>query len=149
VCILDADKEGFLRSVTSLIQTAGRAARNAGGKVIMYADTITPSMQVTIDETSRRRKIQEEYNEEHGITPKTIVKSVREVINTAIAAEESIDFKDIKDEENEFTKDEINEMIDALKPEMYRAAEELDFEKAAEIRDKIKDLREKKKSAVL
>ena len=115
VCILDADKEGFLRSVTSLIQTAGRAARNAGGKVIMYADTITPSMRVTIDETSRRRKIQEEYNEEHGITPKTIVKSVREVINTAIAAEESIDFKDIKDEENEFTKDEINEMIDALK----------------------------------
>lgn len=149
VCILDADKEGFLRSVTSLIQTAGRAARNAGGKVIMYADTITPSMQVTIDETSRRRKIQEEYNEEHGITPKTIVKSVREVINTAIAAEESIDFKDIKDEENEFTKDEINEMIDALKPEMYRAAEELDFEKAAEIRDKIKDLREKKKSTLL
>ena len=149
VCILDADKEGFLRSVTSLIQTAGRAARNAGGKVIMYADIITPSMQVTIDETSRRRKIQEEYNGEHGITPKTIVKSVREVINTAIAAEESIDFKDIKDEENEFTKDEINEMIDALKPEMYRAAEELDFEKAAEIRDKIKDLREKKKSAIL
>ena len=149
VCILDADKEGFLRSVTSLIQTAGRAARNAGGKVIMYADTITPSMKVTIDETSRRRKIQEEYNEGHGITPKTIVKSVREVINTAIAAEESIDFKDIKDEENEFTKDEINEMVDALKPEMYRAAEELDFEKAAEIRDKIKDLREKKKSAIL
>ena len=149
VCILDADKEGFLRSVTSLIQTAGRAARNADGKVIMYADTITPSMRVTIDETSRRRKIQEEYNEEHGITPKTIVKSVREVINTAVAAEESIDFKDIKDEENEFTKDEINEMIDALKPEMYRAAEELDFEKAAEIRDKIKDLREKKKSAIL
>ena len=149
VCILDADKEGFLRSVTSLIQTAGRAARNAGGKVIMYADTITPSMKVTIDETSRRRKIQEEYNEEHGITPKTIVKSVREVINTAIAAEESIDFKDIKDEENEFTKDEINEMVDALKPEMYRAAEELDFEKAAEIRDKIKALREQKKSAVL
>ncbi|WP_085875200.1 excinuclease ABC subunit UvrB [Peptoniphilus vaginalis] len=149
VCILDADKEGFLRSVTSLIQTAGRAARNADGKVIMYADTITPSMRITIDETSRRRKIQEEYNEEHGITPKTIVKSVREVINTAIVAEESIDFKDIKDEENEFTKDEINEMIDALKPEMYRAAEELDFEKAAEIRDKIKDLREKKKSALL
>ena len=149
VCILDADKEGFLRSVTSLIQTAGRAARNADGKVIMYADTITPSMRVTIDETSRRRKIQEEYNEEHGITPKTIVKSIREVINTAIAAEETVDFKDIKDEENEFTKDEINEMIDALKPEMYRAAEELDFEKAAEIRDKIKDLREKKKSALL
>ena len=149
VCILDADKEGFLRSVTSLIQTAGRAARNADGKVIMYADTITPSMQVTLDETSRRRKIQEAYNKEHGITPKTIVKGVREVINTAIAAEDGLDFKDIVDEENEFTKDEINEMIDALKPEMYRAAEELDFEKAAEIRDKIKDLREKKKTALL
>ena len=149
VCILDADKEGFLRSVTSLIQTAGRAARNAEGKVIMYADTITPSMQVALDETSRRRKIQEAYNKEHGITPKTIVKGVREVINTAIAAEDGLDFKDIVDEENEFTKDEINEMIDALKPEMYRAAEELDFEKAAEIRDKIKDLREKKKTALL
>lgn len=149
VCILDADKEGFLRSVTSLIQTAGRAARNAEGKVIMYADTITPSMQVALDETSRRRKIQEEYNKDHGITPKTIVKGVREVINTAIAAEDSLDFKELVDTENEFTKDEINEMIDALKPEMYRAAEELDFERAAEIRDKIKDLREKKKSALL
>lgn len=149
VCILDADKEGFLRSVTSLIQTAGRAARNAEGKVIMYADTITPSMQVALDETSRRRKIQEAYNKDHGITPKTIVKGVREVINTAIAAEDSLDFKELVDTENEFTKDEINEMIDALKPEMYRAAEELDFEKAAEIRDKIKDLREKKKSALL
>ena len=149
VCILDADKEGFLRSVTSLIQTAGRAARNAEGKVIMYADTITPSMQVALDETSRSRKIQEAYNKEHGITPKTIVKGVREVINTAIAAEDSLDFKELVDTENEFTKDEINEMIDALKPEMYRAAEELDFEKAAEIRDKIKDLREKKKSALL
>ena len=149
VCILDADKEGFLRSVTSLIQTAGRAARNAEGKVIMYADTITPSMQVALDETSRRRKIQEEYNKEHGITPKTIVKGVHEVINTAIAAEDSLDFKELVDTENEFTKDEINEMIDALKPEMYRAAEELDFERAAEIRDKIKDLREKKKSALL
>ena len=149
VCILDADKEGFLRSVTSLIQTAGRAARNAEGKVIMYADTITPSMQVALDETSRRRKIQEAYNKDHGITPKTIVKGVREVINTAIAAEDSLDFKELVDTDNEFTKDEINEMIDALKPEMYRAAEELDFERAAEIRDKIKDLREKKKSALL
>ena len=115
----------------------------------MYADTITPSMQVALDETSRRRKIQEAYNKEHGITPKTIVKGVREVINTAIAAEDSLDFKELVDTENEFTKDEINEMIDALKPEMYRAAEELDFERAAEIRDKIKDLREKKKSALL
>ena len=149
VCILDADKEGFLRSVTSLIQTAGRAARNAEGKVIMYADTITPSMQVALDETSRRRKIQEAYNKDHGITPKTIVKGVREVINTAIAAEDSLDFKELVDTDNEFTKDEINEMIDALKPEMYRAAEELDFERAAEIRDKIKDLREKKKTALL
>ncbi|MGF0095283.1 excinuclease ABC subunit UvrB [Peptoniphilus sp. SGI.035] len=149
VCILDADKEGFLRSVTSLIQTTGRAARNAGGKVIMYADNITQSMRITIDETSRRRKIQEEYNKEHNITPKTIVKSVREVINTTIAAEDVVDFKNIKDQEDEFTKDEIDGMINALKPEMYRAAEELDFEKAAEIRDKIKDLREKKKTALL
>ncbi|NMW85958.1 excinuclease ABC subunit UvrB [Peptoniphilus sp. AGMB00490] len=149
VCILDADKEGFLRSVTSLIQTTGRAARNAGGKVIMYADNITQSMRITIDETFRRRKIQEEYNKEHNITPKTIVKSVREVINTTIAAEDVVDFKSIEDQENEFTRDEIDEMINALKPEMYRAAEELDFEKAAEIRDKIKDLKEKKKTALL
>lgn len=149
VCILDADKEGFLRSVTSLIQTAGRAARNADGKVIMYADTITPSMRVTIDETSRRRKIQEDYNKENNITPKTIVKSVRDVINTAIAAEDETLFESAKDEETEFTRDEIMEMIDALKPEMYRAAEELDFEKAAEIRDKIKELKEKKKDAIL
>lgn len=149
VCILDADKEGFLRSVTSLIQTTGRAARNAGGKVIMYADNITQSMRITIDETSRRRKIQEEYNKEHNIIPKTIVKSVREVINTTISAEDVVDFKNIKDQEDEFTKDEIDAMINALKPEMYRAAEELDFEKAAEIRDKIKDLREKKKTALL
>lgn len=149
VCILDADKEGFLRSVTSLIQTAGRAARNADGKVIMYADTITPSMRVTIDETSRRRKIQEDYNKENNITPKTIVKSVRDVINTAIAAEDETLFESAKDEETEFTRDEIMEMIDALKPEMYRAAEELDFEKAAEIRDKIKELKGKKKDAIL
>ncbi|MBU5668243.1 excinuclease ABC subunit UvrB [Peptoniphilus sp. MSJ-1] len=146
VLILDADKEGFLRSVTSLIQTAGRAARNVGGKVIMYADEITNSMQITIDETARRRKIQQKYNEEHNITPKTIEKSVRDVIYTTIAAEEELDFEA---NDAEFTKDELNEMIEALKPEMYKAAEELDFEKAAEIRDKINELKEKKKEALI
>lgn len=146
VLILDADKEGFLRSVTSLIQTAGRAARNVGGKVIMYADEITNSMQITIDETARRRKIQQKYNEEHNITPKTIEKSVRDVIYTTIAAEEELDFETT---DAEFTKDELNEMIEALKPEMYKAAEELDFEKAAEIRDKINELKEKKKEALI
>lgn len=146
VCILDADKEGFLRSETSLIQTAGRAARNSKGKVIMYADVITKSMQVTIDETSRRREIQDEYNKEHNIVPKTIKKEIRDVINTSIAAEEDVDFEV---NENEFTKEEISAMIDALKPEMYRAAEELDFEKAAEIRDKINELKEKKKEAIV
>ena len=146
VCILDADKEGFLRSETSLIQTAGRAARNSKGKVIMYADVITKSMQVTIDETRRRREIQDEYNKEHNIVPKTIKKEIRDVINTSIAAEEDVDFEV---NENEFTKEEISAMIDALKPEMYRAAEELDFEKAAEIRDKINELKEKKKEAIV
>lgn len=146
VCILDADKEGFLRSETSLIQTAGRAARNSKGKVIMYADVITQSMQVTIDETRRRREIQDEYNKEHNIVPKTIKKEIRDVINTSIAAEEDVDFEV---NENEFTKEEISAMIDALKPEMYRAAEELDFEKAAEIRDKINELKEKKKEAIV
>ncbi|MET3617245.1 excinuclease ABC subunit B [Peptoniphilus olsenii] len=146
VCILDADKEGFLRSETSLIQTAGRAARNSKGKVIMYADVITKSMQVTIDETRRRREIQDEYNKENNIVPKTIKKEIRDVINTSIAAEEDVDFEV---NENEFTKEEISAMIDALKPEMYRAAEELDFEKAAEIRDKINELKEKKKEAIV
>lgn len=148
VAILDADKEGFLRSRTSLIQTAGRAARNVSGKVIMYADNITESMKETIDETNRRRKIQNAYNKEHGIVPKSIIKDIRDVLNTTLAAESDVSYKE-EDFEDEFTKDEIQAMIDALKPQMYEAAEALDFEKAAEIRDKIKELKEKKKEALV
>lgn len=148
VAILDADKEGFLRSRTSLIQTAGRAARNVSGKVIMYADNITESMKETIDETNRRRKIQDTYNKEHGIVPKSIIKDIRDVLNTTLAAESDVSYKE-EDFEDEFTKDEIQAMIDALKPQMYEAAEALDFEKAAEIRDKIKELKEKKKEALV
>ncbi|MGO1580289.1 MAG: excinuclease ABC subunit UvrB [Peptoniphilaceae bacterium] len=138
VVILDADKEGFLRSETSLIQTSGRAARNIDGRVIMYADNITRSMRVTIDETNRRREIQNKYNIENNITPKSISKGVRDVIEATIAAEEEVDFSSVES----FSDDEILAMIDALKSEMYKAAEELDFEKAAEIRDKIKELKE-------
>ena len=148
VAILDADKEGFLRSRTSLIQTAGRAARNVSGKVIMYADNITESMKETIDETNRRRKIQDAYNKEHGIVPKSIIKDIRDVLNTTLAAESDVSYKE-EDFEDEFTKDEIQAMIDALKPQMYEAAEALDFEKATEIRDKIKELKEKKKEALV
>ena len=148
VAILDADKEGFLRSRTSLIQTAGRAARNVSGKVIMYADNITESMKETIDETNRRRKIQDAYNKEHGIVPKSIIKDIRDVLNTTLAAESDVSYKE-EDFEDEFTKDEIQAMIDALKPQMYEAAEALDFEKAAEIRDNIKELKEKKKEALV
>ncbi|WP_019034238.1 excinuclease ABC subunit UvrB [Peptoniphilus lacrimalis] len=148
VAILDADKEGFLRSRTSLIQTAGRAARNVSGKVIMYADNITESMKETIDETNRRRKIQDAYNKVHGIVPKSIIKDIRDVLNTTLAAESDVSYKE-EDFEDEFTKDEIQAMIDALKPQMYEAAEALDFEKAAEIRDKIKELKEKKKEALV
>lgn len=135
VSILDADKEGFLRSETSLIQTAGRAARNVNGEVVMYGDTITDSMRVTIDETNRRREIQEAFNKEHGITPTSVKKSVRDIIAATVAAEETADYGD------EFDVSEIEEMIKNLTPEMYWAAEELDFEKAAEIRDKITELK--------
>lgn len=138
VAILDADKEGFLRSETSLIQTSGRAARNVDGKVIMYADIVTRSMKVTIDETNRRRKIQNEYNVEHGITPKSIVKGVREVIESTIAAETEVDYTANTEE---FTDEEIMAMIEALKMEMLKSAEQLDFERAAEIRDKISQLK--------
>ncbi len=148
VAILDADKEGFLRSRTALIQTAGRAARNISGKVIMYADNITESMQETIDETNRRRKIQDAYNKENNICPKSIKKDIRDVINTTLAAEEEISYNE-EAFEDEFTKDEIEAMIEVLKPQMYEAAENLDFEKAAEIRDKIKELKEKKKEALV
>lgn len=139
VAILDADKEGFLRSETSLIQTVGRAARNAEGHVIMYADTITDSMQRAIDETKRRRDIQMKYNEEHGITPKTIQKSVRDLISISkkVAAEE---MRMDKDPESMSTK-ELEKLIKDVEKHMKKAAAELNFEAAAELRDKLIELK--------
>lgn len=136
VAILDADKEGFLRSETSLIQTIGRTARNSSGKVIMYGDTITRSMKKAIDETNRRRKIQDEYNKEHSITPKTIVKAVRDVIEATKVVEEDEKYEDVK-----MSKEEIENIIEGLKDEMLKEAESLNFERAAEIRDKIMELK--------
>lgn len=127
IAIMDADKQGFLRSTRSLIQTIGRCARNSSGKVIMYADTISDSMQEAITETKRRREIQEKYNKEHNIIPKTIIKEIRELISNKIEA------KDTK--ENKLTKKEKEDMIDRLKKEMNDAAKKLDFERATELRD--------------
>lgn len=139
VAILDADKEGFLRSETSLIQTVGRAARNSEGKVIMYADKITRSMQATIEETKRRREIQSLYNKEHGIVPKTIQKRVRDSIEATKVADEEVVYG-IKDT-NDI--DEIKNNIATLQAEMMDAAQNLQFERAAELRDKIKQLEER------
>ena len=131
IAILDADKEGFLRSETSLIQTIGRAARNSKGHVIMYADKITRSMKKAIDETERRRKIQTEFNKKHGITPTTIKKNVAEIIQVTKSTNETEEVKE------EFSQEQIENIIINLETEMYKAAEELDFEKAAQIRDQI------------
>ncbi|ALP05781.1 excinuclease ABC subunit UvrB [Clostridioides difficile] len=139
IAILDADKEGFLRSETALIQTIGRAARNENGRVIMYADRITDSMQNAIDETKRRRDIQNLYNEEHNIIPKTIQKNIRDSIEATKVAEEEVVYG-ISDTDD---KDEIRANIDKLKSEMIEAAQNLQFERAAELRDKVKQLEEK------
>ncbi len=139
VAILDADKEGFLRSETSLIQTIGRAARNTEGHVIMYADRITDSMDKAITETNRRRAIQQAYNEAHGITPKTIQKAVRDLISISEAADKSED-SFVKDAESMSYK-ELNAAIRKLMKQMHSAAAELDFEKAAMLRDKIMELK--------
>ncbi len=136
IAIMDADKQGFLRSTRSLIQTIGRAARNASGKVIMYADTISDSMNEAITETKRRRKIQEKYNKEHGITPKTIMKDIPEVISNEVE-------KKIEKEEK-LSKKERLDMIDRLTKEMRNAASNLDFERAMELRDIIFDLESEK-----
>lgn len=140
VAILDADKEGFLRSETSLIQTIGRAARNAEGHVIMYADSITDSMRAAIDETNRRREIQQKYNEEHGITPQTIKKAVRDLIAISKAASAS---------EEEFRKDpesmdarELEKLAKELTKKMRQAAAELNFEEAAKLRDRMKEVKQ-------
>ena len=142
VAILDADKEGFLRSETSLIQTVGRAARNSEGRVIMYADKITRSMAATIEETKRRREIQSQYNEENGIIPKTIVKEVRDSIETLKPADEEVVFG-ISESEDEY---EVQNNIEALQKEMMEAAQNLQFERAAQLRDKIKELEERIKN---
>lgn len=133
ISIMDADKQGFLRSTRSLIQTIGRCARNASGKVIMYADTMSDSMKEAIEETARRRSIQEKYNEEHGIVPKTIIKEIRDVISNT-----SEDVKE--DKKQKMSKHEKANMIDELEKEMKRAAQDLDFERAMELRDAIFEL---------
>ena len=139
VAILDADKEGFLRSETSLIQTIGRAARNSEGHVIMYADTITDSMRLALDETERRRAIQMAYNEEHGITPKTIRKSVRDLISISkkVAREEM----QLKKDPESMSKKELEKLIQDVEKKMKKAAAELNFEAAAELRDQMVELK--------
>ena len=134
ITILDADKEGFLRSETSLIQTIGRAARNSEGHVIMYGDRITGSMRRAIDETERRRSIQEDFNEKHGITPTTIKKNIGEIIQITKKAEE--------EEVEEFNREDVESILINMESEMYKAAEELDFERAARLRDQIKKIKE-------
>ncbi|MBO7338704.1 MAG: excinuclease ABC subunit UvrB [Lachnospiraceae bacterium] len=139
VAILDADKEGFLRSGTSLIQTIGRAARNSDGHVVMYADVITDSMRTAIDETNRRRQIQQKYNDEHGITPQTIKKAVRDLISISRkVAKEEMKFE--KDPES-MDKKELEKLIGEVQKKMQRAAADLDFESAAELRDKMIELK--------
>ena len=134
ICIMDADKQGFLRSDRSLIQTIGRAARNENGEVIMYADYISDAMKIAIDETNRRRSIQEKYNKEHGITPKTIIKPISDAITNDIEEE--------KIEKKKYSKKELNDMISKLEVEMREAASKLDFERATELRDIIFELKD-------
>ncbi|MEK3976271.1 excinuclease ABC subunit UvrB [Psychrobacillus sp. FSL K6-1267] len=141
VAILDADKEGFLRSERSLIQTIGRAARNSNGEVIMYADKMTDSMKKAIDETKRRRTIQMEYNEKHGITPKTIVKKIREVIRASQVAEEEESYAQQLTSGKVLTKEEKGKLLEKLEKEMKDAAKALNFERAAELRDAILELK--------
>jgi excinuclease ABC subunit B len=140
VTILDADKEGFLRSERSLIQTMGRAARNANGHVIMYADRMTNSMELAISETKRRRAIQEEYNQKHGITPQTIQKEIRDVIRATHAAEEQEDYKPSASFAK-MSKKEKERLIADMEKEMKVEAKALNFERAAELRDLILELK--------
>lgn len=139
VAILDADKQGFLRSETSLIQMIGRCARNVNSQVFLYADSVTPSMKRAIDETNRRRGIQEAYNKEHGITPTTIQKAIRHGIDVELKARR-IAREMVASSDDEF---EISETLRMLEQEMLEAANNLEFEKAAEIRDRIKELKDK------
>ena len=148
VAILDADKEGFLRNERSLIQTIGRAARNANGAVIMYADTVTDSMQAAITETKRRRTIQESYNQEHGITPKTIIKPIREEISAVKPVEDAQEDQSAEFTEQDFvqlSKADQQKMLDDLNEQMRSAAKRLDFEQAAILRDTVMELTAKMK----
>jgi len=143
VAILDADKEGYLRSATSLIQTAGRAARNVRGEVILYADRVTGSMKVTLAETERRRKIQEEYNRTHGITPESIKKSIRELLQT-VWERDYYTVEVAREREEAYASTEALEArVKELQAAMKDAAKRLDFERAAELRDRIKALKKK------
>ena len=141
VAILDADKEGFLRSETSLVQTIGRAARNANGRVIMYADVITGSMKNAIDETNRRRSIQDAYNKEHGIIPQTIKKDIRDLISTGVNANEKHEKEKYAKDTESMTKKELDTEIKRLTKKMNQAAAELNFEMAAKLRDEVKELK--------
>ncbi|MFO0917044.1 MAG: helicase-related protein [Planctomycetaceae bacterium] len=138
VAILDADKEGFLRSDTSLIQTIGRSARNVNAHVVLYADTVTPSMQRAIDETNRRRDLQLAYNKKHGITPETIKKAIRRGIEEEIQARQLVQRAAGTNSESQYV---TQEFLKALEEEMLTAAEQLDFERAAKLRDKILQLK--------
>ncbi|MCS0543504.1 UvrB/UvrC motif-containing protein, partial [Aeromonas veronii] len=140
VAILDADKEGFLRSERSLIQTIGRAARNANGRVIMYADKMTNSMEIAISETKRRREMQEEYNKKHGITPQTIKKDIRDVIRATTAAEDTETYETVP-KLTGLSKKERDQVIAEMENEMKEAAKALNFERAAELRDLILELK--------
>jgi superfamily II DNA/RNA helicase len=146
VAILDADKEGFLRSAWSLIQVSGRAARNIGGEVVMYADRITESMQVAIEETKRRRAVQEAFNKEHGIVPQTIIKGIRDINDRLRAvAEASGAYGDgaagRERELSEMSKEQVAKLVGQIETDMRAAARELDFERAAALRDEIRDIR--------
>ena len=136
IAILDADKQGFLRSERSLIQTIGRAARNENGRVLMYADTISDSMNVAIEETKRRREIQEKYNQEHGIIPKTIIKEIREVISNTEEVEQ--------EKTPKMSKRDKEKLMIRIEEEMKEAAKNLDFERATELRDILFELRSEK-----
>lgn len=138
ICIMDADKQGFLRSETSLIQTIGRAARNVNGRVILYGDTITTAMRVAIDETNRRREIQEKYNEENNIEPKSIIKEIKDI---TVVSKESYEKEDDDFTKEEFTLEDISILLTSMENDMLKAAELLDFERAANLRDKIKEIK--------
>ncbi|MBO6164655.1 MAG: UvrB/UvrC motif-containing protein, partial [Lachnospiraceae bacterium] len=141
VAILDADKEGFLRSETSLIQTVGRAARNVDGHVIMYADMMTDSMQRAIDETNRRRSIQQAYNEAHGITPQSIKKAVRDLISISAEVEKPKKGRSLEKDPESMNEKELKTLIAEVKKKMNQAAVELNFERAAELRDYMLELK--------